>query len=347
MSKKTKIIVFWEGFPVCGLLLHKVIKNYKDNVTVLATRPSVPFELLEDMLGKKIIWLKDPNDIWDRREEFNDAGLVIHTAWNHRGWLQFDKYVKRRNEAKVICVVDNNYKGNLRQFLGSLYYRVVKKRYFDGVFVPGRQGQKLMRFFGVPYNRIYLGNYGAYEKIYRRTGVWRNRSNEFLYVGQLNKRKSVDVILSSFDKYRHNGGTWNLRILGNGELRGLCKGDGVIYEGFAQPEMVAKKMNSAKVFLLISREDHWGTVVCEAAACGMNIITAKTVGSSDDIVRNNINGVVLDKIQENELIQAFNYYENSSDELMEYGSDVSVSIATGYNSSAYYAAFSKMVHDLL
>lgn len=347
LSAQIKPIVFWEGFPACGLLLKEVVRHFGNDLVIMATRPAVPFENLEALLEHKIIWLENADDIWERRAEFSDRNFVVHTGWNHKGWLQFDQYVKRKNNAKVVVVVDNNFKKNIRQFLGAFYFRLVLKNYFDAVFVPGREGQKLMRFLGMQANKIYVGNYGAYEKIYKDTHAIEYRNNEFLYVGQLNKRKSVDILIEAFKAYRKAGGRWNLRILGSGELANLCEGDGIIFEGFTQPHKVVEKMNQAKVFLLISREDHWGTVVCEAAACGMNLITTETVGATVDIVRNNINGIVLNAISAQCLIDAFNYYEQLDENLLINGSKVSKGIAQGYDSYSYYTAVMKMMYDLV
>ena len=338
-------IIFWEGFPVCGLLLKQVIKQFKCNLIIVATKPSVLFKNLEELLGHKIIWLDDANDIWDRKGEFSDRNFVIHTGWTHKGWLKYDLFVKERNNAKVIVVVDNHFKKSLRQFFGAFYFRLVLKKYFDGAFVPGREGQKLMSFLGMERKNIYIGSYGAYEEIFNDSLCITKRDNEFLYVGQLNKRKSIDVLIEAFDLYRKNGGTWNLRILGSGELQDKCIGEGVIFEGFTQPHKVASKMNNSKVFLLISREDHWGTVACEAAACGMHLITTKTVGATIDIVRNNINGVVLNDIKIDCLVDSFNYYEQLDEKILLNGSKVSKGIAKGYDSNSYYAAVMKMIYD--
>jgi glycosyltransferase involved in cell wall biosynthesis len=345
MKRDVKLLIFWEGFPACGLLLFQVVKNFKD-VVITATRPSVPFENLEEKLGHEIVWLENADDIYKRKDEFSDRDFILHTGWVHKGWLKFDKYIREKNNAKVVVVVDNNFKKNLRQLLGAIYFRVVLKKYFDGAFVPGREGQKLLKFFGMAESKIYVGNYGAFEEVYKDTNPIQNRKDEFLYVGQLNKRKSVDIIVKAYKKYRENGGKWSLRILGSGELADICQGDGIVYEGFTQPHKVMQKMNNAKVLLLISREDHWGTVVCEAAACGMNLITAKNVGSTVDIIRDNINGVVLDKIRSEHLVNIFKYYEEIDEEMIVNGSAVSKSIARGYDSFAYYTALSKMIYDL-
>lgn len=342
-----KPIVFWEGFPACGLLLKQVIKQFKNDLVIVATKPAVPFQNLEELLGHKIIWLDDANDIWNRKAEFSDRNFVVHTGWVHKGWLKYDKFVKEKNDAKVVVAVDNHFKKNFRQFIGAFYFRLVLKKYFDAAFVPGREGQKLMKYLGMPENRIYVGNYGAYEEIYKDTKPIEERSDEFLYVGQLNTRKSVDILIDAFNIYRQNGGKWNLRILGDGPLRDICKGEGIIFEGFTQPHEVAKKMSDSKVFLLISREDHWGTVVCEAAACGMNLITTKTVGATVDIVRNNINGIVLDDIKSEHLVDVFIYYEQLEEKILINGSRVSKGIAKGYDSYAYYASFMKIIYDLV
>jgi glycosyltransferase involved in cell wall biosynthesis len=339
-------IIFWEGFPVCGLLLKKVVKHFGNKLIIVATRPLVPFSELEVMLGHKIIWLDSADDIWERKEEFSDRNFILHTGWNHKGWLKYDKYIKNKNNAKVFVVVDNHFKKNLRQLVGALYFRLVLKKYFDGAFVPGREGQRLLKYFGMPEDKIYVGNYGAFEGIYKCKKPIDKRKKEFLYVGQLSHRKSVDILIDGFSHYKKNGGTWSLRIIGDGYLNSICTNvDGVIQEGFLQPNDIVDRMNDSKVFILISREDHWGTVVCEAAACGMNIITSKGVGSTVDIVRNNINGLVLDELDYHTLSNALFYYQSLNNELLSIGSSVSTGIAKGYDSTTYYSAINKMLHD--
>ncbi|MEJ1336285.1 MAG: glycosyltransferase [Candidatus Sedimenticola sp. (ex Thyasira tokunagai)] len=346
MKNDIRPIIFWEGFPACGLLLKQVLNEFPETI-VLATRPAVPFHDLENLLGHDVHWLDNADDIWNLRGRYSDKNFVIHTGWNHAGWLRYDRYVKNKNDAKIVVVVDNSFKANFRQFIGAFYFRLWLKKYFCAAFVPGREGQRLLKYLGLSSHQIYVGNYGAYEGIYRDTRPIVERNNEFLFVGQLNRRKSVDVLVNGFRRYREQGGTWNLRVLGDGPLRDMCNEDGLIFEGFTQPHLVADKMNNAKVLVLISREDHWGTVVCEAAACGMHLITSQSVGSSIDFIRNAINGIELPKIEQESLIEAFNFYDGMTDLMLKNGSDVSKGIARGYDSYAYYSAINKMINDLM
>ena len=159
-------IIFWECFPVCGLLLKRVVKHFGRKLIIVATRPLVPFSGLEQMLGHKIIWLDSADDIWERREEFGDRNFIIHTG-NHKGWLKYDSWIKKRNNAVVIVAVDNNFKYNYRQRLGSIFLKIFLSKYFDGALVPGREAQRLMKYFGMSEEKIYVGYYGAFEEIYK------------------------------------------------------------------------------------------------------------------------------------------------------------------------------------
>jgi len=338
-------IIFWEGLPVCGLLMKQVSDVFGENLVITATRSATTFQALESVLGRKIIWLDDADDIWKRKDEFGDRNLIIHTGWTHKGWLKYDQQMKKRFGAKTVIMVDNRFRKNLRQRIGAVYFRLCLKKYFDGAFVPGKEGRQLMRFLGMDSNRIYTGIYGAYEGIFKETNPIENRENEFLFVGQLIERKAVDVLIESFSKYRREGGKWDLRIIGDGPLENICKGDGIILEDFAQPDIVAQKMNQAKVLVLPSRDDNWGTVVCEAAACGMQIISTKTAGASADIIQNGKNGIVLDAINADELKKVFLYFENLSEDSLKEGSKISKDIASRYGSRAYYRSFMKIVAD--
>lgn len=343
---KLRPIIFWEGFPPCGLLLKKVVKEYGNDLVIVATKAAVPFEGLEDILEHNIVWFSDPDEIWDRREEFGDRDFVIHTGWVHKGWLKYDKYVKEKNDARIVVSVDNSFRGDFRQKLGAIYFRLFLRNIFDGVFVPGKSGIRLMKYFGMPENRIYTGLYGAYEEIYKNQTSILERKKEFLYVGQLETRKGVDVLVNAFKKYRQSGGDWDLRIAGTGSLENLCNGDGIIYDGFVQPNNIAGLMNQSRVFILPSRHDNWGTVVCEAAACGMILITTSHVGASLDIVSDTKNGITIPVVGPLIMSDAMQNISGLSDDEFKKGSDISLEIARNFDSGAYYAAFKKMIDDL-
>ena len=335
-------LIFWEGFPPCGLMTKQVVDLFGDQLVLLGTRAAVPFEGLEDLLGHQVEWLAHPDDIWERRHEFADRNLIIHTGWAHKGWLRFDRWMRQRG-AKVVVAVDNSFKGNLRQIAGVLWFRLWLRQHFDAALVPGHSATKLMRFLGMPANRIFTGYYGAFESIYTAGPPISNRREEFLFVGQLIPRKGVDVLLEAFSQYRQSGGTWTLRILGNGPMRNQCQGDGIVFEGFAQARVTAQRMQEARCLVLPSREDHWGTVVCEAAASGSLLITSRWVGASDDLVRSGINGFIFHDMSAEALAQALRQVASWDHTRLQYAQNVSLGLAQGYTSAAYSSAFHSLV----
>jgi len=331
-------LIFWEGFPPCGLMTKHVADMFGDRLVLVGTRPAVPFQGLEDVLGHRIVWLEKPDDIWERREEFADRNFVVHTGWSHQGWLKFDRWIKKRG-AKVVSTVDNQFKGNLRQWMGALWFRLWLRRHFDATLVPGRSATTLMKFLGMPAERIFTGYYGAYEGIYFPGLSITERPKEFLFVGQLIPRKGVDLLLEAFRQYRQRGGNWNLRILGSGPLKDQCQGDGIVFEGFGQAQTVSQRMRETRCLVLPSREDHWPTVVCEAAASGALLITSTHVGSSEDLVRSGINGAVFEQMTAASLTEALLNVSGWSDLLLENGQATSLGLARGYTSVSYLAAF--------
>jgi glycosyltransferase involved in cell wall biosynthesis len=331
-------VIFWEGLPPCGLLMKQVVNRFGNDIRILGTRPAVPFEGLEQLLGHKVDWLDSPSDIWKRRHEFSDRNLVIHTGWSHSGWLRFDRWMKKRG-ATVVVAVDNCFKGNVRQMIGALWFRVWLRQHFDAAFVPGVSAARLMRFLGMPASRIFTGYYGAFEEIYVPGPEIETRRKEFLFVGQLIRRKGVDVMLEAFASYRARGGDWNLRIVGGGAMKNQCRGEGIIFEGFSQTRKTALHMREARCLILPSREDHWGTVVCEAAASGTLIIASRWVGSVPDLVRHGINGYVFQEMSADSLEKALSQVSRWDETTLKNGQAVSLGLARGYTSASYMAAF--------
>jgi glycosyltransferase involved in cell wall biosynthesis len=319
-------------------MIKRVSDRFGEDLVLMGTRAAVPFEGLEQELGRKIIWLDNPDDIWGRREEFADRNLIIHTGWVHKGWLKFDRWMKRRG-ATIVFAADNSFKGNLRQAIGAIWFRLWLRRHFDAAIVPGRTSRRLLEFLGMPPTRIFEGYYGAYEGLYHAGPPIDSRAREFLFVGQLIERKGVDVLLDAYELYRKDGGTWDLRIVGGGPLADRCVGPGIIFDGFCQAAAVSEKMRYASTLVVPSREDHWATVVCEAAAAGTPVIASKWVGASVDLIRHGINGLVFHKMAATNLAVELHRMENWSVESRRTASAISLALAETYRSSAYEASF--------
>ena len=340
-----KILFFWEGFPPCALLLTELKNKLGSNLTILGTKAKVTFPDFDiEYPHLDIKWLDYPNQIWDIKDIYLDNDIVVHTGWAHSGWLKFSRLMKKRNK-KIYFTVDNIYTGSIKQFFGFIYFRLFLRNLFDGVFVPGNLSKNFLFFLGMPINKIFCGYYGAFESLYYSNNSIIDRNNEFLFVGQLVERKGLRTLINAFKIYRFNGGNWNLRITGSGPLESLCQGEGIIFEKFLNPEECSIRMRNSKCLILPSFEEHWGTVVCEAAASGMVVILSDKVGSNEDILRNGINGYLFKTGSSSDLLKKLILISNWDNYRLTHAHNVSKSISKAYDSNSFYNGFYSMIES--
>ena len=65
------------------------------------------------------------------------------------------------------------------------------------------------------------------------------------------------IIFAKSKNLISRGGTWDLCIVGDGDIIIDSSIEGLIVLPFQQPNEVANIMNQSKVFCLLSRKDHW------------------------------------------------------------------------------------------
>ena len=120
-----------------------------------------------------------------------------------------------------------------------------------------------------------------------------------LYVGRLDREKSVDRVLRAFD---HVVGTLphaRLVLVGQGKegasLRALAArlpcAARVVFLGARAHDTLAVCYQAADVFLFASETETQGLVLAEAAACGLAAVTVTAPGC-DEVVRDGVTGVL-------------------------------------------------------
>lgn len=342
---KRRILIFWEGFPVCGLLVSELSKQPDLQIDLYVSSPSVPFDnffadygLTPTIISEHAKIELDPT-IFD---------LIVITGWSNKNWLTFAKEARAKN-VKTCVVVDNNLRFSPRQILGALYFRLFLRRHFNFAFCPGFLSRKLMLFFGMDSDKVINGNYGAHTAIYNHDPA-KTKENEFVVVGQLIQRKGILELLSAYEDFVSCGGDWKLRIIGSGDLREHVqqisnKSDKIIFEDFLQPKDVAERLKSAKVLILPSRLEHWGTVVCEAAACGASLLLSSNVGSVPDLLLPGVNGTTFRSGDANDLCLAMHKISRQSEDWFITASLISRKLASTRTEQTYLNAIRFMLDD--
>lgn len=299
------IAVSWHGVPqYAARLLRAFCDQAHEEVVVIGTRAQVPMLGVEEALGRSITWIEDTKaDL-----SWSDLGLpvpdiFIQSGWDCRPFISLGKEVKKK-DGKIIGLSDNNFRGDLRQYVGAVWFRLVYRKMFNAMLVPGRSATRLMAFYGMPGTKVACGMYGADPTLFRRGPLLATRAKEFLFVGQFVKRKGVNILCRAFCRLREKHPDWMLRLCGSGPLRAQFIGlPGVIVEGFVQPEQLSSLYHKARFFVLPSLQENWGLVVHEAALSGCALLLSNAVGSSQDLA-SSVNALVYSAGSETALYQA-------------------------------------------
>ena len=304
----------WNGLPqYAARLIRAAIDRIGEECIVIGSMPNVPVKGMEDVLGQKVHWVDARRPVRWRDLGLEPPAVYFQSGWSYPAFSSLGREVKADGGA-VIGFSDANWRGDFRQIvLGPLAFRALHRRFFDAMLVPGRQGERLMRYFGVPSDRIHLGMYGADPAIFNGGSPLAKRPKTLLFVGQFISRKNVLGLVRAFLKFLELRSGWILRITGSGELHHLIPSDPrIVVEDFVQPEQLASRYREARYFVLPSRQEAWGLVVHEAALCGCALVLSDAIGSGDDLATAR-NSVRFRAGDEDDLVRALRDAANMDD----------------------------------
>jgi glycosyltransferase involved in cell wall biosynthesis len=217
------------------------------------------------------------------------------------------------------------------------------KRYihsFNGVLAASNACIKYMVSIGAAQDRVTLlpqvvdnSYFAARSKPFRTASPESKRAlgvstpELILFVGQLSWRKGVLTLLEAFRRLAVKNDNVSLMLVGQGPLEaellkrrveyGLEKR--VIVHGHASQTDLPGIYGAADVFVLPSLYDTFGVVICEAMACGLPIITTPNVGAVSSIVKDGVNGIVVNPDSVDELAAALEQVQRSQAMRLEMG----------------------------
>lgn len=279
------LAIAWSGLPpYAAYCLAELARVYPGKLTILGTQADVPHQGIEEKIGREVHWLS-------RNESYTWAQLglprpdhFIHTGWAYPAFNSLGAQVRRAG-GKRYSMIDTIWYGTLRQWIGLLYFRLVYRRWFDAVLVPGRAGRRFCRRMGMPDARIFEGLYGANPEIFSPGPPLAERPKRMLFVGRLIERKSVPTLLEAIRRSRALEEGWEFVFIGAGPLEEAVRAiKGVRLEPFSSPEVIAEWMRGSRYLLLPSVEENWGVVVHEAALSGCGLVLTEGIGAGEDLL---------------------------------------------------------------
>jgi glycosyltransferase involved in cell wall biosynthesis len=126
------------------------------------------------------------------------------------------------------------------------------------------------------------------------------RTRTILAAGRLEWQKGFDLLIDAFARVAPDFTGWRLVIAGEGSLRADLQRrieasgmmDRVHLAGFVADMMGLYQQ--ASLFVLSSRFEGFPNVLCEAMAAGLPVIAADCPSGPGDIVRNNVDGLLVE-----------------------------------------------------
>lgn len=335
-----KICVYWVDVPVNITLFNEVILNHNFLSIYTNNINEHMKETLEQYLDLDIrtINLERSSEIFEEQYD-----LFLISGWSDKISSKILSYCEKNNK-NYILMLDNILSKHLIINLLKKFKFFYHKRYLaNAFFVPGELSEKYLNFMGVERNKVYKGLYGANEKIFNSKGLSEEKDRiGFLFVGQLIRRKSIRKIILAYRKYRSEGGTWPLNILGKGTLKiSDYNFEGIKFHGQLTPSNVAIHMKNNYCLVLLSKSEHWGTVVIEAMACGMAVILSENIGSIPDVF--NQNGEIINRVSLKSISSCFWNISNLDREKRLFYARSSYNMSEFYNTHNFHINFQKLI----
>lgn len=177
-------------------------------------------------------------------------------------------------------------------------------RFIDGAKVPGPDGARLARRYGLSKNRIHRVTQSIDVEHYRQAhsygSSYRTQKREelglhgcvFVYVGRLWRGKGVDYLIDAFRTVHQQHPDVSLLLLGDGVDEGVFRAKAaglprVKFAGFVQRQELPQYYALADVMVFPTLGDPHGLVVEEAMSAGLPVISSEAAG---DIRRRVLDG---------------------------------------------------------
>ncbi len=306
-----------------GYFLNSVchfVSHFPSEIHLFCKEPDesqAPYELNIKLNNLHVYYIDDLNynDLKSLIVEIN-ADTIVCGGWSNR---LYNKLVRKfRFSSTCVIMMDNQFHGTIKQYVGLLYSRLFIVPYYSYIWVPGELQKKFALKLGFKNKQIRTGLYVAdqrFDKPIAPTSI----SKVFYFVGRYVKEKGILELIDAFTRFSAEElDGWELHCYGTGPYsEKLPYHPSIKHFGFIQPEDLIKLSEHTGVFVLPSLFEPWGVVVQEFALAGFPLILSDKVGAGLEFVDEK-NGVIFNSNDLNSLKKSLsNIIQSSQEKLLE------------------------------
>lgn len=245
--------------------------------------------------------------------------ITYISGWMDKGYLQaIKRYRSQGGRTQVVCGIDDQWKGSLKQRFGQIYFRFFYRKLFDFMWISGKPQYQYAQRFGYNKERIISNLYSANTYFFnKKTSV----SKRFVFVGRFVPAKGLDLLIKVYrslpEEIRKE---WPLILIGDGGLKQdieKSKPEHITIKPFMQPNDLISELMNGGVAFVPSHTEPWGVVVQEMALLGYPLILSSACGAATEFLISGYNGFLFRKRDAASLRNAMMLMVNLSMEELE------------------------------
>jgi glycosyltransferase involved in cell wall biosynthesis len=181
---------------------------------------------------------------------------------------------------------------------------------FSAVMVGGHRGEHYFRFLGFRKRPVLPGcDTVSIARIRSEAAASAAplpefAARDFVFAGRFVAKKNLSLLIDAYARYcaLEGGAARRLVLVGAGPLEQQLRAEAaakvppgsVVFAGFLHGPALSRLLAAGLGLVLVSFSEQWGLVVNEALALGLPVIVTQAPGARDVLVRNLVNGFVLE-----------------------------------------------------
>lgn len=221
--------------------------------------------------------------------------IVYVSGWVDKGYLRaVSRYRAAGGKTKVVCGIDDQWKGSLRQYVGRIYFRLFYRKLFDYMWVSGKPQYHYAQRFGYEHENIICNLLSADTSVFDRKA---ESTRRFVFVGRFAPVKGIDLLIEAYKTLPEAvRAAWPLVLIGDGSLREQIEAQAsaqIIIKSFLQPAELRDELVRGGVACVPSYKEQWGVVIHEMALLGYPMVVSSVCGAATEFLISGYNGFLF------------------------------------------------------